>query len=139
VLRVGTRMFVGVSSRTNHDGVAQLRRLVAPHGYAVCEVQVRGCLHLKSAVTAVSGEALVINPAWLPRRAFDGFDVIEIDPAEPMAANVLRLADRLVVASAFPRTADRLAARGFRLVYVDASELAKAEGALTCCSLIVET
>jgi len=138
VLRVGTRVFVGVSTRTNADAIAQLRRLLAPHGYTVHEVAVRGCLHLKSAVTAASDEVLVVNPAWMPAGAFAGFERIDIDPRETMAANVVRLADRLIVAAAFPRTAERLAARGFRVVPVDASELAKAEGAVTCCSLILE-
>ncbi len=138
VLTIGARVYVGISTRTNREGAAQLRRLLAPHGYAVQEVTVRGCLHLKSAVTAVSDDAIVANPAWLPADAFDGFERIDVDPAEPMAANVVRLADRLIVASSHARTADRLAARGYRIVPVDASELAKAEGALTCCSLLFE-
>jgi len=138
VLTIGKRVFVGASTRTNADGIAQLRRLLAPHGYAVHDVVVRGCLHLKSAVTAAADDVLVVNPAWIPADAFAGFEQIAIDPHEPMAANVVRLADRLIVASAFARTADRLAARGFDLVRVDASELAKAEGAVTCCSIILE-
>ncbi len=138
VLTVGKRMFVGISSRTNADGIAQLRRLVAPRGYTVHEVVVHGCLHLKSAVTAAAADVLVVNPAWVPADAFAGFERVEIDPGEPMAANVVRLADRLIVAAAFPRTNARLAARGYHVVAVDASELAKAEGAVTCCSVLIE-
>jgi dimethylargininase len=62
---------------------------------------------------------------------------VEIAPDEPSAANALRLADRIIVAAACPRTARRIAALGLRVERVDASELAKAEGAVTCCSLIV--
>ena len=138
VLRVGKGVFVGVSSRTSRDGVAQLRRILQPYGYTVCEVEVTGCLHLKSAVTAASDDTLLVNPDWVPRAAFDGFDLVATHADEPMAANVLRLADRVIVAAAFPRTAERLAARGFAVVPIEASELAKAEGAVTCCSLIVE-
>ena len=138
VLRVGKRLFVGLSTRTNADGIAQLRRLLAPHGYTVHEVTVHGCLHLKSAVTAASDEVLVVNPKWIPADAFNAFEQIAIDPRETMAANVVRLADRLIVAAAFPRTAERLVARGFRVVPVDASELAKAEGAVTCCSVLID-
>ena len=78
-----------------------------------------------------------MNPAWIDAAAFDGFTLVEIAPEEPHAANVLRLADRVIAAQAFPRTADRLAALGLQVERVDASELAKAEGAVTCCSLIV--
>ncbi len=138
VLQVGRRVFVGVSSRTNAAAIIQLRRGLAPYGYAVCEVAVTGCLHLKSAVTAVGDDVLLVNPDWCPGAAFADFDRIPVDPTEPAAANALRLPDRIVLPSAFPRTAERLARWGFAVVPVDASELAKAEGAVTCCSLVFD-
>jgi len=98
---------------------------------------VRGCLHLKSAATALDASTLLVNRQRIDERAFARFTLVDVDPSEPDAANALRLDDRVVFPAAFPRTADRLAARGYRLHLVDASELAKAEGAVTCCSLIV--
>ena len=138
VLVVGRRVFVGRSTRTNADAVAQMRQILAPYGYTVCDVQVRGCLHLKSAVTALGDNLLLANPEWLDTRAFAGFERIDVDRNEDMAANALRVGDRVIYPTAFPRTAERLAARGLRLELVDASELAKAEGAVTCCSVIIE-
>jgi dimethylargininase len=137
VLVAGRHVFVGRSTRTNADAVAQMRRILTPFGYTVVETAVRECLHLKSAVTAIDGDRLLVNPAWIDRAAFDGFDLVEVAPEEPSAANVLRLTDRVIAASAFPRTAARIAALGVRVERVDASELAKAEGAVTCCSLII--
>ena len=81
---------------------------------------------------------LLVNPAWVDAAAFAGFTLVNVAPEEPSAANALRLADRIVFPTAFPRTAGRLTALGLRLDLVDASELAKAEGAVTCCSLIVD-
>ena len=137
VMVTGRRVFVGVSTRTNRDAIAQLRRTLSPHAYIVHEIDVRGCLHLKSAVTAVADDLLLINPSLVEKTAFPGCDFVEIDPGEPMAANVVRLRDRLIYPSAFPRTAERLAARGLKIVTVDVSELQKAEGAVTCCSLLL--
>lgn len=137
VLVVGRDVFVGLSSRTNNAAVQQMRAILGPRGYAVHAVKVRGCLHLKSAVTALDDGTLLVNREWIDGKPFDRFSLVDVDPAEPAAANALRLPDRVVFPSAFPRTAERLAARGFRLEVVDASELAKAEGAVTCCSLIV--
>jgi dimethylargininase len=139
VLVVGRRVFVGRSTRTNAAAIEQMRTLLAPFGYVVCDVEVRGCLHLKSAVTAVADDLLLANPAWLDKRPFPGFEFVDTDPAEAMAANALRLCDRVVYPNAFPRTADRLASRGVRLELVDASELAKAEGAVTCCSVLINS
>lgn len=138
VLVAGRRVFVGRSTRTNDAAAIQLRRILGPFGYTVVQARVRGeCLHLKSAVTAIDDDRLLVNPAWVDTAAFEGFSLVEVAPEEPSAANVLRLADRLIVAQAFPRTAGRLAALGARVEQVDASELAKAEGAVTCCSLII--
>jgi len=137
VLVAGRHVFVGGSTRTNSAAAAQIRHLLEPLGYTVIHTEVRGCLHLKSAVTALDDHRLLVNPSWVDAAAFAGFTLVEIAAEEPTAANALRLADRIVVAAAFPRTADRVAALGLRVERVDASELAKAEGAVTCCSLIV--
>jgi dimethylargininase len=130
-------VFVGRSTRTNAAAVAQMRRILEPLGYTVVEVEVRECLHLKSAVTAIDEHRLLVNPTWIDAAVFAGFSLVEVAPDEPSAANVLRLADRVVAARAFPLTAERIAALGLRVELVDAGELAKAEGAVTCCSLIL--
>lgn len=137
VLVAGRRVFVGRSTRTNDAAVEQMRQMLTPFGYTVCGVEVTGCLHLKSAVTALGGDLLLANPDWIDRAAFAGFELVEVDPLEPMAANALRVDDRVIYPTAFPRTAERIARRGLRLELIDASELAKAEGAVTCCSLII--
>jgi dimethylargininase len=137
VLVAGRNVYVGRSTRTNDSALAQIRRILEPFGYTVSAAEVRGCLHLKSAVTALADDVLLVNPAWIDTAAFDGFTLVEVAPEEPSAANALRLADRVIAARAFPRTADRIAALGLQVELVDASELAKAEGAVTCCSLIV--
>ena len=137
VLRVGPRVFVGLSARSSEDGIQQLRALVSPHGYGVEALPVTGCLHLKSAVTQVAPEVVLLNPEWVDPAAFDRYGRIEVDPSEPYAANALLIGDAVLYPTAFPRTAARLERAGIRLAPVDVSELAKAEGAVTCCSLIL--
>jgi len=138
VLIVDKQVFVGLSARTNRAAATQMRRLLAPLGYTVEAVRVTGCLHLKSAVTAVSPDTLLINRAWVPPDAFGDFDLIDVDAEEPYAANAVAVADRVIYPTSFPRTRRRLEARGFDINTVDMDELAKAEGAVTCCSLIFE-
>ena len=138
VLTVARSIYVGLSTRSNAEAVRQLRALVADHGYRVIETEFRGCLHLKSAVTTVSDDTLLINPEWVDASAFPEQDCIPLDPAEPRAANVVRIGSTVLFAAEFPRTGQRLSALGYDARPVEASELAKAEGALTCCSLIFE-
>lgn len=137
VLVIGKRVFAGRTSRTNDEGIAQLRAALAPHGYTVDAVAVTGCLHLKTAVTAIDDETVLLNPSWVDARAFAPAAVVEVDPSEPMGANVLRIGERLLYGDSYPRTLARIRARGIAVTTVDASELAKAEGAVTCCSLVM--
>jgi len=138
VLVAGRRVFVGESRRTNAAGIAQLARWLVPLGYRVRAVPVARCLHLKSAVTPLADDALLINPDWADPELFRPLALVEVHPAEPEAANVLRVGGRVLCSAACPRTRARIEARGFEVAEVDVSELAKAEGAVTCCSLIVE-
>ncbi|WP_158883866.1 arginine deiminase family protein [Rhodanobacter sp. L36] len=137
VMRMGRAFYVGESARSNASGIAQLRALVAPHGYTVQGVPTRGCLHLKSAVTQLSDDTVLLQPDWVDREPFADYRIIDIDPAEPHAANVVRVDDGLLMPASFPRTRERLLGAGFKVISVDVSELQKAEGAVTCCSLLL--
>jgi len=137
VLCVGRHVFVGCSGRTNGPAIEQLRQMVRGFGYDFRSVAVSGCLHLKSAITAVGEDTLLVNRSWVANADLGGFDLIDIDADEPFAANALRLGSRVIHAAAFPRTRERLERRGYEVIPVDLSELAKAEGAVTCCSLLV--
>jgi len=134
VLRIGKRVFVGQSERTNAEGIAQLRTHLGEFGYTVQAIALHDCLHLKTAVTALSDSIVLINPAWTD---FPRFDRIEVDPSEPFAANALLTPNGVVMPAAFPRTIERVRKRGIKVDTVDASELAKAEGGVTCCSLLL--
>lgn len=138
VLQVGRTLVVGNTIRSNIVGIKQLREIVAPYGYEVDVVKVEGCLHLKSAVTLVGEETLLINRSWVDANSFGAMEFIDIDPGEPYAANALLVGDELVYPASFPKTRFRLESKGIRVRAVDVSELQKAEGALTCCSLIFD-
>jgi dimethylargininase len=135
VLKIGRRVYIGLTERSSSHAIEQFRTILAPYGYAVHTVPVRGCLHLKSAVTQISADRLLINPDWVDPHHFDGMGFIAVDRSEPYAANGLLIGDTLVYPVEFPRTRRRLEEAGIPLRLVPASEVAKAEGAVTCCSL----
>ena len=139
ILRIDREIFVGVTSRSNDQGFSSLAELLRPFGYRVRAVEVRGCLHLKSAVTQAADDAVVLNPNWVDPTHFAAYQQIEVAGDEPSGANVVWLDGTCIAAAAFPRTNERLAEHDIALQTIDASELAKAEGALTCCSLLFST
>jgi dimethylargininase len=137
LLRLGRHIYVGLSARSDTNAMEQMQDLLQPYDYELHAVVVTGCLHLKSAVTQLSEDTLLINSSWVNRQSFDGVKFIEIEASEPYAANALLVGDSIIYPSAFPKTRARLVSAGVRVVSVDADELAKAEGAVTCCSLIL--
>ena len=137
VLVVGKRIFIGLSTRSNDEAIDQLNGLLKDYGYTVTGVQLHDCLHLKSAVTSIYDKTLLINKNWLDFHHFDNYELIEVDPSEPHAANCLPVGDSIIFPTAFPKTQARLEERGYKIVSVEVDELAKAEGAVTCCSLIL--
>jgi dimethylargininase len=136
VLVADRTVLIGLSARTNETAVEQMRTILQPYGYDLHAVPVTGCLHLKSAVTALAEDRLLVNPDWIPHDALAPFGLVDIDPREPYAANIVRAGGALIYPAAFPHTCERLERLGFQVRTVDVDELAKAEGAVTCCSLI---
>ena len=138
VLRVGKKIFVGLTRRSNAEGIRQLAVIVSQFGYDLTAVPVSGCLHLKSAVTCLGRNTLLGNRAWFQWARLAGFDWVEVDPAEPHAANALAIAETVVFPTSFPRTRERLEAKGFRIMPIEIGELQKAESGLTCSSLLFD-
>jgi dimethylargininase len=139
VMAIGNVLYVGLSSRTNHAGLKELAHLVLAHGCRVKAVEVRGTLHLKSACTHLGRSVLLVNRAWVPLERLAGFELIDVDPREPHAANALAIGDALVMASEFPRTAERVERAGFHVRQVELSEFHKAEAGATCSCLVFES
>ena len=137
VLVLGKNIYIGLSTRSNIEAVNQLNASLQEYGYMVQGVDLTDCLHLKTAVTRVDDNTLLINKNWVDANLFPGYDLIEVDASEPFAANCLPIHDKIIYPTTFPNTQKKLEARGFQIINVNLAELAKAEGAVTCCSLII--
>jgi dimethylargininase len=135
VLRIGRSVFVGLSRRTNLEGISQLRELLRPYDYAVQPVDVTGCLHLKSACSYIGDRTVLINPSWIEAEPLREFAWIEVPKEEPAAANALLIGEVVIIPASFPKTRALLQERGFQVRTIDVSELQKAEAGVTCCSV----
>lgn len=139
VMEIDHDLYVGLGGRSNAEGINQLRDHLAPHGYRVHAVNVTGCLHLKSAVTYLGDDTILVNPEWLDLAPLAQYQSLTIAPDEPFAANTLRIGDTTLHPAGFPHTTEILAAHGLTLRTLIISEMQKAEGALTCLSLPFHT
>ena len=135
VVVAGKTVYIGESSRTNAAGIAAMRELLSPFGYTVAGVPVRGCLHLKSACSALPGDQFLVNREWIDVTPLSG-TLVDVPSHEPWAGDVLVIGQRIIVSDAFPATIQCLADLGFECIPVSLSEFAKAEGGVTCLSLV---
>jgi dimethylargininase len=137
VLKIDTTLFVGITSRTNREGAAQLERAVAADGFSVVPVPVTGVFHLKSAVTYLGNGHIALASGHFDESIFKRFAKIAIPPEETYATNCLAANDAVLVSAGFPRTRDRIQSAGFTVIETQSSEFKKAGGSLTCLSILL--
>jgi dimethylargininase len=139
ILKIGDRLYVGQSPRTNAAGIQQLRQITRSYGYRVIGIPIKDCLHLKSACIALDEHSLFINPDWVDTALFHDFKIYTVPEEEPWSVNLLSIDGCLCMSSSFPRAIEKMFGLGFKVEAIDNSEFLKAEAGLTCMSLIINT
>lgn len=137
VLRIGRTLYVGRSGRTNGEAIRQLHCLLEACDYSVIDLEIRNCLHLKTACSYLGHNMVLANPGWVDVSKLAPFRVMAVDPAEPWGANTLRVDNTIVYPASFPRTAQQLAKAGFDVRCVDLGELQKAEAGPSCLAISI--
>lgn len=130
--------FIGLSHRTNEDGARQLAEHLGQLGYTTSTIDVRPLttiLHLKSGISYIGDNTLVVMEEMAARRRFANFDLLRVSAPESYAANCVRLNDRVLLADGFPKLREELRARGFNPLVLNMSEFQKMDGGLSCLSL----
>ncbi len=135
VLMVGPHFFIGISERTNREGAKQLGCILEEYGYTWTIVLVEAGLHLKSSVTYIGKNRLLITERLAGRDEFKQYDNIIVDKTEEYAANTLLINNSLITPKGFPNTMKKLESTGFDIIELDVNEVRKMDGGLTCMSL----
>jgi dimethylargininase len=137
VMVLGERVFVGRSSRTNDDGIGQLRAVADHQGYDVVTVDVEGVLHLKSAVLPIDEQTLVVTPGTVDESRFEGLRIMYEHEDERHRFSALPLGEgQVLVTASAPSTAAGVAGLGKEVVAIDVSQIQTADGGLTCMSIL---
>lgn len=138
ICEAGSHFFIGLSERTNVEGARQLAAILARDGYTPHFIPVTGIpgiLHLKSGIAFLGDNRLVLIDAFADHPAFQGFEVLRVDPAETYAANCLRVNAHVLLPQGFPRLQAAIVALGYPVVPLAMSEFQKMDGGLSCLSL----
>ena len=135
VMMVGKHFYIGISERTNREGAGQLTGLLEAYGMSASLIPLKEMLHLKSGVSYLENNTLLVSGEFIPHPAFRNFQRIEVDPREAYAANSLWINDKVLVPKGFPLTREKIRRAGYETLLVDVSEFQKLDGGLSCLSL----
>jgi dimethylargininase len=135
-MRLGDTLYIGRSARTNAAGIARVTEVFARRGIDVVALDLPpGVLHLKCVVSPLADGRVLLADGTLPPELFDG-KVVSVPADESYAANCVCIADHVILAAEYPRARDAVSAAGFRVHLVPTSEVRKADGSLTCQSIV---
>ena len=137
VLRIGRRLYVGVSGRTNSQGFHELAQILQQWNYEVIPVELKSCLHLKTACTAINEETVLLNPHWVAPEVFSDYNVLSVPEEEGWAANTIRVGNTVFLQYGFPETLKLVEKYHDSIVTLDISEFRKVEAGLSCLSIIL--
>jgi dimethylargininase len=137
VLKLRGDLFVGLTSRTNMEGVNQLRMALKNEDCRITPVKVENILHFKSACSYIGDDYIVANPGYFDLGVFSAFKLITLPKKEAYAANCLAINGMVYVSRGYPMTRRLIEKEGFDTEELDVSEFKKCEGSLTCLSIIL--
>jgi len=135
VMMVDNHFFIGISNRTNIEGADQLINILEKHGKTGSRVHLKKMLHLKSGVSYLGNNNMLVSGEFTNKKEFAGFNRIEIEEDESYAANSLWINGKVLVPAGFPKTGKKIEKAGYEIVTVDVSEFRKVDGGLSCLSL----
>ncbi|MEE8355510.1 MAG: arginine deiminase family protein [Candidatus Bathyarchaeia archaeon] len=133
VVHLGDRLICGVTERTNHEGVSQLRDWL---GVRVDVIDDPGIMHLKSYVTSLGRGRVVATRKYSTHPALEGLEVLVIPDGEEYAADTLTVGDTVLMPAGYPRSHEMVRAAGYEVIPMDVGEIEKCDGALTCLSIL---
>jgi dimethylargininase len=135
IMMVGDHCYIGLSERTNAEGAEQMIGLLQASGYSGSTVSISESLHLKSSVSYLENNNLVVTGELVDKAEFADFNHVEIDREERYAANCVWINDHVLIASGYPRSGEKIRTLGYSVIELDVSEFRKLDGGLSCLSL----
>lgn len=135
VLRIDNHFYVGLSRRTNHEGATQLKNILKEFGYTCSFIPLKRLLHLKTGVSYIGENTLVMGDEIREIDLFRSYHRIELADQDAYCANLIKNADHLIIPDGYPNVLTRLKTEGFYVYSCPMSEFQKIDGGLTCLSL----
>ena len=135
VMKVGNTFYVGVSARTNEEGIKQFAEFFGSYGYEVKAVPLTEVLHLKTGVNYIENNKMLVSGEFIDKPDFAGYEKIVVPEDEAYGANCIWMNDTVIVPLGYPAVQKAVEDAGYKVIIVDTSEFRKIDGGLSCLSL----
>ncbi len=135
VMRVGDHFYVGLSSRTNNEGFSQFQNILKKYGYTASPVFMKDFLHLKTGVSYLENNKLLVAGEFVDNSVFESFNRIFIPETFIYSANSIWVNNRVLIPQGYSLTVENVQKEGYKTIEVDVSEFRKLDGGLSCLSL----
>ena len=135
IMKVGNHLYIGISARTNSEGADQMIRILEKYGMTGSKVPLKKMLHLKSGVSYLENNTMLVCGEFTDNEAFNKYNKIIVDSDESYAANSLWINGKVIVPQFYPKTREKIEIAGYETIILDVSEFQKVDGGLSCLSL----
>lgn len=135
VMMVGDTFYVGLSARTNQEGIDQLTAILNKYGMKCIAVPLEEVLHLKTGLAYLENNNLLVAGEFITKEVFETFNKIIIPAGEEYAANCIWVNGKVIVPTGYEKVKAAVEAAGYEVINVDTSEYRKIDGGLSCLSL----
>ena len=135
VMMVGDTFYVGLSARTNAEGIRQLGEILNKYGLECVQVPLEKVLHLKTGVNYLENNNMLVSGEFIDKPEFAKYNKIVIPEEEAYAANCIWVNGTVIVPEGYPAVLKAVQDAGYETLVVDTSEFRKIVGGLSCLSL----
>ena len=135
VMKCGGTYYVGLSARTNAEGIRQFAAFMGKFGFETVEVPLTHVLHLKTGVNYLENNTMLVSGEFIDKPEFASFDKIVIPEEEAYAANCIWMNGTVIVPEGYEAVLRAVKDAGYPVLTTDTSEFRKIDGGLSCLSL----
>ena len=135
VLEINDQFYIGLSSRTDQNGAEQLLTILSKIGKTGSIIPIGEGLHLKSSVSYLGENYLLINSESINMSHFSKYECITTAFDEGYSANSISINGTVIMPDGFSKTKTKVENAGFIVKTLNVSEFKKLDGGLSCLSL----
>lgn len=135
VMKCGNTYYIGVSARTNEEGIKQFAEFFGKFGYETVAVPLSEVLHLKTGVNYLENGKMLVSGEFIDKEVFADYEKLVVPEAEAYGANCIWMNGTVIVPEGYPTVQKAVEDAGYPVITVDTSEFRKIDGGLSCLSL----